>query len=97
MFMNLATRTEFCLFHVSGLLHSNSTVSPWWEKPWTVTADGVGPPTAETTGVAVGAIDTDDVIVCCGCIVGVGAGADEPNGSIIGEPIGADGAGAAMG
>ena len=27
--INLAMRTEFCLFHASGFEHLNSTVSPW--------------------------------------------------------------------
>ena len=78
--MNLATRREFCLFHVSGLVHSNSTVSPWWVKPGTVVA--VGPPTA--AGVEGAAI-----VVGCACI-GEGAGA-APKGSIMGELIGRTG------
>lgn len=35
--MNFASRTEFCLFHASGFVHTNSTVSPSWVKPGTVT------------------------------------------------------------
>ncbi len=43
VFMNLATRTEFCLFHVSGLVHLNSTDRPWCVNPCTITSDVDGP------------------------------------------------------
>jgi hypothetical protein len=39
VFMNLAIKTEFCLFHVSGFVHLNSTVSPWCVNPGTITSD----------------------------------------------------------
>mmetsp|Transcript_2757 Transcript_2757/g.5947 ORF Transcript_2757/g.5947 Transcript_2757/m.5947 type:complete len:372 (+) Transcript_2757:462-1577(+) len=88
---NLAVRTEVPLFQTSGLVHSNSTESPPWERARTTTGAAAEASPPEGADGAAGAERTSRGFAAGPPPEGAAAGGDPPKMS----PMGAAGAGAA--